>query len=111
MDHILEQLRSFRDERNWQQFHTPKDLAISVCIEAGELLEGFQWKPSGFEPSDEEKAAIADEAADVFLYLLLLCDRLGVDLGEAALNKIAKNAARFPVAASYGLAKPIKDSR
>ena len=103
---IIEQLRHFRDERNWQQFHTPKDLAISTSVEAAELLELFQWRPET-EPSDDVLRGKAEsEAADVFLYLLMLCDTLGIDLEKAAFEKIEKNRRRFPVETSFGIAKP-----
>lgn len=106
MKEIIAQLRRFRDERNWQQFHTPKDLAISVNIEAAELMELFQWRPDA-KPADNlliEKAR--GEVADVFLYLLMLCDTLEIDLEKAALEKIEKNRCRFPVETSFGIAKP-----
>src|SRR5688500_14725529 len=74
MEPLLRRLRQFRDERNWSQFHTPKDLAISVSIEAGELLELFQWRSDSDSVEDEVRVAVADEAADVLLYLLMLCD-------------------------------------
>ena len=103
---IVGRLRQFRDARDWSQFHTPKDLAISVSVEAAELLELFQWRKEA-EPVDAalvEKAS--GEAADVFLYLLLLCDQLGVDLMAAANAKIDQNERRFPAEAARGVAKP-----
>jgi NTP pyrophosphatase (non-canonical NTP hydrolase) len=103
---VLQRLRKFRDERNWGQFHNPKDLALSVSIEAGELLELFQWRPehADIDPGLREK--LASEAADVLLYLLLLCDKAGIDLITAAHTKIDVNERRFPAAASFGIAKP-----
>ncbi|WGD29590.1 nucleotide pyrophosphohydrolase [Ancylobacter sp. WKF20] len=105
MQELIERLRQFRDDRNWSQFHTPKDLAISVSVEAGELLELFQWQPQTAEPGPETTAKIASEAADVLLYLLLLTDRVGVDLMAAAQAKIDLNEKRFPIQSSYGVAK------
>ncbi len=95
----------FRDDRDWKQFHRPKDLAISVSLEAAELLEHFQWK------TDEEindyikanKEEIADELADVFNYLLLMSHNLEIDLLESLRNKINKNAKKYPVSKSKGV--------
>lgn len=92
-------LRDFAAARDWDQFHTPKDLALSVAIELGELLEHFQWK------NDGEIAALVrgpqgwrveEELADVFIYLLRLADVLEVDVGDAVLRKIASNDRRYP---------------
>lgn len=106
MKQLLEQLRRFRDERNWAQFHTPKDLAISVSVEANELLEIFQWRPTEKELSAEEVEKISSEAADVLLYLILLCDQAGIDIEEAADAKLKLNQKRFPIEVSHGIAKP-----
>ena len=102
---LLIRLRSFRDARNWQQFHSPKNLAISVSIEASELLELFQWELDSGSVTAQIKARVEDEAADIFLYLLMLCDKLGVDLIQAASDKIDTNETRFPVSRSYGIPK------
>lgn len=109
LDTIRTALFTFRDERNWQQFHTLKNLIISLNLEASELLELTQWK------TDEELAALPadarfqeqlrDECADVLLYLLLVADAGGVDLLQAATEKIAKNARKYPVAQAYGSAR------
>ena len=103
---LTEALRRFRDERNWAQFHTLRNLIVSLNLEAAELLELTQWK------SDEEMAALADspsaqealcdECADVLLYLLLIADRAGIDLTAAAFSKLEKNAAKYPIEKSYG---------
>jgi NTP pyrophosphatase (non-canonical NTP hydrolase) len=106
MDELLQRLIQFRDRRNWKQFHSPKDLAMSVSIEAAELLEIFQWHPSEAPLSDEALAKAKGEAADVLLYLLLLCDALGIDPIAAADEKISLNERRFPVSEAYGVAKP-----
>jgi dCTP diphosphatase len=103
MDELLEALRKFRDERDWAQFHTPKDLAVSVSIEAGELLELFQWRYDGHDTADLDVTQVADEASDVLIYVLLLFDRLGLDPTQEVLSKIALNARRFPVEKSYGV--------
>ena len=102
---LLIRLRSFRDARNWQQFHSSKNLAISVSIEASELLELFQWELESGSTTAHLKTRVEDEAADVFLYLLMLCDNLGVDIIRAANDKIDTNERRFPVSGSYGIPK------
>ncbi|HYD94378.1 MAG TPA: nucleotide pyrophosphohydrolase [Noviherbaspirillum sp.] len=109
LDTIRTLLFQFRDERNWRQFHTLKNLIISLNLEAAELLELTQWK------GDDELAALTadgafrealrDECADVLLYLLLVADAGGIDLLDAARAKIAKNAARYPVQQAFGSAK------
>lgn len=106
---IRDLLIRFRDERNWKQFHTLKNLIISLNLEAAELLELTQWK------SDDELAALKadggfrqqlqEECADVLHYLLLIAEDSGFDLIEAAQEKIRKNAQRYPVEQSYGSAK------
>jgi NTP pyrophosphatase (non-canonical NTP hydrolase) len=103
VEELLEALRQFRDERDWAQFHTPKDLAVSVSIEAGELLELFQWRHDGHDPAGMDVDQVADEAADVLIYTLLMFDRLGIDPEQAVLAKIARNAQRFPVDQSFGV--------
>lgn len=106
LERLTSRLRKFRDERGWRKFHTPKDLAISISIEAAELLEIFQWEPSEKPLDAKLKAELADEAADVLLYLLMLCDIAEVDIITAAESKIAINEARFPVERAFGIAKP-----
>jgi dCTP diphosphatase len=104
---LKENIRKFRDDRDWKQFHNPKDLAISIAIEASELLEEFQWKDNaGVERKvKNEKNRIEDEMADVYIYLLEMSDVLGVDLIEAAKKKMAKNELKYPVEKAKGNAK------
>jgi dCTP diphosphatase len=100
LDDLAAELRRFAEERDWEQFHTPKNLAVALAEEVGELLEHVQWG------SDAELAArfgtasgregVAEEMADVFIYLVRLADVLGIDLLDAAAAKIAANAARYP---------------
>jgi dCTP diphosphatase len=105
LQETLEQIRSFRDERDWMQFHDPKSMAASISIEAAELLEHFQWK------SDKEineyvkvhKVEISEEIADVAMYLFELADNLEIDLLEAICKKMKKNAVKYPVAKSKGV--------
>ncbi len=103
---LLDRLRRFRDERNWAQFHSPKNLAISVSVEAGELLELFQWRAESLVLTESEVGSASSEIADVYLYLLLLSDALGIDMVEAAHAKITRNEQRFPVDEAKDIAKP-----
>lgn len=97
----LQRILDFRDERNWKQFHNPKDLAISLSLEAAELLECFQWSGEDTEVAGKT-AAMKEELSDVVIYALLLADRLGLDLDAAVREKIQINAAKYPVKESYG---------
>lgn len=106
MESLRKKLRKFGADRDWDQFHKPKDLAVSVSIEAAELLEIFQWLPGDQAIDEAMKTSIADEAADVFLYLTLLCEKTGIDLIKAANDKLDQNEKRFPVSTSRGIAKP-----
>lgn len=103
---LLDDLKQFRDDRDWSQFHTPKDLAISISVEAAELLEIFQWTSERQILDDNTRTKASDEAADVLLYLLLFCDKLGIDLLKEADRKLQRNIRRFPVESSRGNAKP-----
>lgn len=96
-----EKILSFRNERNWSQFHNPKDLAISVSLEAAELLESFQWSGSDTEVTSKLEA-MKEELSDIFIYSILLADRLKIDLDEVIQAKIAKNAEKYPVEKSFG---------
>lgn len=98
---ITEELRKFRDVRDWSQFHNPKDLAIALSIEAGELLELFLWKPA--ENADPEK--VKEELADVFAYAFMLADKYGLDVAQIMRDKLAKNDLKYPVNKARGSAK------
>ena len=106
MKGLTQALVKFRDERNWGQFHTLRNLIVSLNLEAAELLELTQWKNDAEVAALPEEAnareALADECADVLLYLLLIADKVGIDLEDAARNKLEKNAAKYPVEKSYG---------
>lgn len=108
VEELLEALRKFRDERDWAKFHTPKDLAVSVSIEAGELLELFQWRHDGHDVEGLDIESVADEASDVLIYLLLLFDRLDLDPEREVFAKIAQNARRFPIEESFGVPSAFK---
>lgn len=106
LDELTTQLLEFRDARDWRQFHSLKDLILSLSLEASELLELAQWKPEkDFEKeaaSDAMNQRLQEECADVLLYLLLIAERTGIDLKRAAANKIAANDLKYPVAKSRG---------
>ena len=97
-------LRRFAEERDWGQFHTPKNLAVSLSIEAAELLEHFQWltDAQSRELNSEQRQQVGHEIADVLLYLLQLSDQLGIDPLEAAREKLAINAAKYPADKAKG---------
>lgn len=109
IENLTQRLIAFRDARDWKQFHSLKNLIASVNLEASEVLELTQWKTDEeFEAeaaSDPGKARLAEECADVYLYLLLISERAGFDLAEAAARKIDKNEAKYPVEKARGNAK------
>lgn len=98
---ITNELKAFRDERDWAQFHNEKDLALALNIEAGELLESFLWKKA--EEADKEK--IKEELADVFAYAFLLADKYDFNIEQIVLEKIQQNAEKYPVEKAKGTAK------
>ena len=87
---------NFRDERNWKQFHNPKDLAISICLEAAELLEVFQWSGSDLS-IDGKTEKIKEELADIANYCILMADRCNLDLDQIIREKVIRNAEKYPV--------------
>lgn len=111
-DKILESLLAFRRERDWEKFHTPKDLAISIVLEAAELLEEFQWKSEeevARHVAREGRQRIAEELADLAIYIKLMAHDLKIDLDSAISAKIEKNRAKYPVEKSRGTAKKYTD--
>jgi len=96
MDEILAKLREFRDDRNWAQFHNPKDLAIALNIESSELLECFLWK----DHKDAKREKVKEELADVLSYAFLLSDKYNFDIKEMILEKIQINAEKYPIVKS-----------
>jgi len=98
---VLRKLQDFRDERDWEQFHNSKDLALAISIEASELLELFLWKNA--EDVDMDK--MEDELADVLSFCFLLAEKNGINIPEIVANKIAKNALKYPVSKAKGTAK------
>lgn len=101
LDSLRLALRDFADARDWRPFHTPKNLAMAMIVEAAELVEHFQWATpeESMRPAPQKHAAIRDELADTLIYLVELADVLDVDLIAAARDKIAKNAVKYPVPA------------
>ena len=108
LDTLTQQIIKFRDERDWKQFHNHKDMALSLVLEAVEVLEHFQWKASVKDINQHvkhKKDDIADELADVAIYLLELADNLDINIIQAIENKLKKNSAKYPVNKARGLAK------
>ena len=104
---LRDKLRAFAEARDWDQFHSPKNLSMALMVEAAELMEHFQWlteaQSAGLPP--EVKRAVGEELADILLYLVRLSDKLGIDLREAALHKLEKNAVKYPADLVRGSAK------
>ncbi|MBK2402829.1 nucleotide pyrophosphohydrolase [Erysipelothrix sp. strain 2 (EsS2-6-Brazil)] len=100
MNKSMVAINKFRDERNWRQFHNEKDLAISISLEASELLELFQWKTA-----DEGKKfvnEIKEELADVLIYAYMMADNMNLDIDEIISEKLTKNAKKYPISKSFG---------
>ncbi len=100
-EEIIEALLKFRNERDWEQFHNPKDLALAINVEAGELLELFLWK----NPDEANKEKVKEELADIFAYAFLLADKYQLNIRDIVLEKIKKNGEKYPVNKSKGNAK------
>jgi NTP pyrophosphatase (non-canonical NTP hydrolase) len=107
VENLREQLRHFAAERDWAQFHSPKNLAIALSVEAAELLETFQWltEEQSRHLSPEALAAADEEVADVLLYLIRLSDQLGIDPIAAANRKLLKNAEKYPADKARGTSR------
>jgi dCTP diphosphatase len=107
LEDLKQQLREFARERDWEQFHSPKNLAMALIVEAAELVEHFQWlseaQSQALEPDKREP--VAQELADVLLYLVRLADRLNIDLMDAAQRKLLLNAQKYPADKVRGSAK------
>jgi dCTP diphosphatase len=101
---LRDKLRLFAEERDWDQFHSPKNLAMALSVEAAELMEHFQWisEADSQSPPTEKREMIQQELADVFLYLVRLADKLNIDLAAAAIEKIEVNASKYPIQKSRG---------
>ena len=101
IENLKSKLRAFSKERDWEQFHNPKDLAVALNIEAGELLENFLWK--SHEEANKEK--VKEELADVFAYAFLLADKYAFDVKQIVLDKIKSNGEKYPIDKAKGTAK------
>ena len=107
MKDLIQKLRDFAKDRDWDQFHSPKNLAMALTVETAELLEEFQWltEEQSKKPDQDRLKRIKDEIGDVMIYLVLLSDHLGVDLLASASEKIEKNRDKYPVDKIRGSAK------
>lgn len=101
---LVQSLRDFAQARDWEQFHSPKNLASALVVEAAELLEPFQWltEEQSLNLTPQKKAAVSAEVADVLLYLLQLCDKLQIDPISAAREKLILNGEKYPVLSAQG---------
>jgi len=104
---LRDKLRTFAAARDWDQFHSPKNLSMALMVEVAELMEHFQWltEEQTGNLDAEKKAVVAEELADILLYLVRISDKLEVDLSEAALNKLEKNAVKYPADKVRGSSK------
>ena len=100
-EEIIQALLRFRNERDWEQFHNPKDLALAINVEAGELLELFLWKNS----EEANKEQVKEELADVFAYAFMLAEKYNFDVKEIILEKIKRNGEKYPIDKAKGIAK------
>ena len=98
---ITNKLIEFRDERDWLQFHNPKDIALAISVEAGELLELFLWK----QPEDVNKEKVKEELADVLVFAFFLANKYDLDIKKIILDKMQKNAKKYPIDKAKGTAK------
>ncbi|MET0918949.1 MAG: nucleotide pyrophosphohydrolase [Burkholderiales bacterium] len=107
LDQLRDALRAFTAARDWDQFHSPKNLAIALSVEAAELLEVFQWitEADSRNLAPAAKAAASEEIADVLLYLISLCDELGIDPVAAAEHKMVVNEQKYPIDKARGTSK------
>ena len=105
IEEILQRLKEFNNERDWEQFHNAKDLSLAISIEAGELLELFLWK----NPEEADKTKVEKELADIFAFAFLLANKYQLDVKQIILNKIEENNRKYPVEKSKGSAKKYND--
>ena len=101
IEKIMDEILKFRDDRDWKQFHTPKDLAISISLEAAELLEVFQWSGTDLK-AENKRDRIEEELADILIYCFLMADAVGVDIDEIITRKLHTNNEKYPMEKSYG---------
>ncbi len=102
---MVEHAVAFRDARNWKQFHNPKDLAISISLEAAELLEIFQWSGSDTEAdTDKKRAKVREELADVLIYCCLMADKMNLNIYDIVEEKLSENNKKYPADKAFGRA-------
>ncbi len=115
IEELKQLVHDFVAERDWQQFHSPKNLSMALAIEAAELMEHFQWislaESRALAEDDEKLAEVGEELADVFAYSLALADELGLDLAEAVRDKMVKNALKYPADQYRGRYGPEDDGK
>lgn len=108
IEELKDRLRDFVRERDWERFHNPKNIAESICIEAGELMEVFQWKSDqevvGWKFEQEKNERVAEELADVIIYSLNMANAMDIDVSKAILSKIEQNEKKYPADRYYGRA-------
>ena len=106
MDTLIQELRTFAAERDWEQYHSPKNLAMALAVEVAELMEHFQWLTEEQSQAlpEEKLASVREEIGDVLIYLVRLCDRLGVDPLQAAIDKLRANRRKYPADRARGKA-------
>lgn len=109
--HVTDQIKTFRDERDWMQFRNHKDMAISVAVESAELLEHFQWKNGEelLEHIERNKSEISEEMADIAIYLFEMADNMSIDLIDAIEKKIIKNGKKYPIEKVKGRNKKYRE--
>ncbi|WP_088815402.1 MULTISPECIES: nucleotide pyrophosphohydrolase [Listeria] len=100
MNKSMVKINQFRDERDWRKFHNEKDLAISISLEANELLELFQWKTT--DEAKQQMEQLKEELADVLIYSYMMADNLKLNIDEIIAEKLVKNASKYPISKSYG---------
>ena len=105
LNEVITKIKKFRDDRDWEQFHNSKDLALAISIESAELLELFLWKEN--EDVDQEK--LKEELADIVTFCLLLSDKHGLNMKQIILEKLTQNEAKYPISKAKGTAKKYTD--
>jgi dCTP diphosphatase len=103
IDNIATRLKKFTQDRDWDQYHSPKNLAISLAVEAGELLEIFQWIPENHPCDETVHKKASEEIADILIYAIMFSRKMGIDLEKAVLEKIEMNGKKYPVDKAKGI--------
>jgi len=105
IEDISKRLTKFAEDRDWNQYHSPKNLAISLAIEVSELLEIFQWLPENLPSDEATKDKASEEIADILIYAIMFSHKMNIDIGKAVLKKIEVNDKKYPVDKAKGIAK------